>query len=1012
MKKIFLVLVCLIAAAHCFAQVTAIGVVTAKGQVNLDPTVVTVTTPSLAGGVVGTSYIQFLSAVGGSGIYTWTISAGVLPGGLSLSGNVISGIPTIVGNPSFQVTATDSTGAVSGPASLSINIVSGIALTINNTSFPNFPQTQAYGQPITVTGGTGSGYVCSLATGAGTGTGLPPGVTVNTNCTVGIQATSVGGTTGSTWTFKLKVVDSGSNSFTSPSLYTNMVIQPCGPPNYGCAGRAVVNDTCILQIFGGGPSDPCGHPTDTSIPNLNNGQADCTIGVNCTGVSAVDPQYNNVLMTRITDGSLNGVLAPGTATYNLTWEIGLGGSGDGNSFCWDSSMIAVFDTGNRVAIETFDTVNKTAFPIMNGSALFVPGPGEFSSKTGVGCRYFSFFNGASYQVLRYNLACTGLGTVGASCTGMTSPTVVADFALVQPQLTAPSWAASTSYTYGQYVTAYLTNSQHSVVTAATCASNVITYTVTSLASVAAGGLVSVTGLSTYNGTALPVASANAPGTIVSVNATCSNGTITGQTGTMTEGSNVMFQNVTPGTHTSGSGTPTWNSKALTLTTDSGIAWMDSGTTNFQQGGGWSTIGGVSIDESQISGGFSSNNFDSTVTDAGGQAMNGNQNTGMLVGHYDTTADLYYEFNIGSGIAKSYRCTVGAGPQCTRGATGITVLGPVNTISANQCSNTDNTTPFFGTHICQSHLHNVKIFKGNFGDTIGRFSCSSKTSGPGNCPAGSKEFWSTGTTTSNMCVVGCAGHETEHFQSYVNVSGNQGGLAAIGQIRTATAAQVFSKQWINAANTQMDGHWGWYYLNGAVDDTITTPFAGAPFDYINFPYLEVYAGEILVVPTCGVTGAFSTPACNGSELQTNQVAREAHTWATYTAPAFGPQNAITAFSQDGKFVGVSTDYACQFGQTDGGTTGLCGFPWSPSYQYCNGTTMCTISPTMNTANLGTNPGNFVYKTSTTCTSGGTQPKPFNQTVGGTTTDGTGPTACTWVNIGVNKAKGDVVIISLQ
>ena len=52
---------------------------------------VSITTTSLSGGTVGTGYSTTLSAVGGSGSYTWTKSSGNLPGGLSLSsGGVIS----------------------------------------------------------------------------------------------------------------------------------------------------------------------------------------------------------------------------------------------------------------------------------------------------------------------------------------------------------------------------------------------------------------------------------------------------------------------------------------------------------------------------------------------------------------------------------------------------------------------------------------------------------------------------------------------------------------------------------------------------------------------------------------------------------------------------------------------------------------------------------------------------------------------------------------------------------
>jgi hypothetical protein len=56
-----------------------------------------ITTTSLADGVVGSAYTQTLSATGGNANYTWTLSGGSLPAGLSLSASgVISGTPTAV----------------------------------------------------------------------------------------------------------------------------------------------------------------------------------------------------------------------------------------------------------------------------------------------------------------------------------------------------------------------------------------------------------------------------------------------------------------------------------------------------------------------------------------------------------------------------------------------------------------------------------------------------------------------------------------------------------------------------------------------------------------------------------------------------------------------------------------------------------------------------------------------------------------------------------------------------
>src|ERR1700722_12820053 len=73
-------------------------------------TPVSITTASLPGAVVGTSYSAQLAATGGSGHYSWSISSDSLPAGLSLNTTtgLISGTPTKSGSLAFVVTATDS----------------------------------------------------------------------------------------------------------------------------------------------------------------------------------------------------------------------------------------------------------------------------------------------------------------------------------------------------------------------------------------------------------------------------------------------------------------------------------------------------------------------------------------------------------------------------------------------------------------------------------------------------------------------------------------------------------------------------------------------------------------------------------------------------------------------------------------------------------------------------------------------------------------------------------------
>jgi len=68
-----------------------------------------ITTTSLPDGTINVEYTAPVQAVGGTNSYTWDISAGVLPAGLTLDTNtgVIAGTPTAKGDFSFTVKVTD-----------------------------------------------------------------------------------------------------------------------------------------------------------------------------------------------------------------------------------------------------------------------------------------------------------------------------------------------------------------------------------------------------------------------------------------------------------------------------------------------------------------------------------------------------------------------------------------------------------------------------------------------------------------------------------------------------------------------------------------------------------------------------------------------------------------------------------------------------------------------------------------------------------------------------------------
>ena len=76
------------------------------------PLPVTITTTSVPDGTVGITYpTTTLTRSGGTAPFTWAITAGALPDGVSLSaGGVLSGMPSVVNTFNFTVQVTDATG--------------------------------------------------------------------------------------------------------------------------------------------------------------------------------------------------------------------------------------------------------------------------------------------------------------------------------------------------------------------------------------------------------------------------------------------------------------------------------------------------------------------------------------------------------------------------------------------------------------------------------------------------------------------------------------------------------------------------------------------------------------------------------------------------------------------------------------------------------------------------------------------------------------------------------------
>ncbi|HEY8131773.1 MAG TPA: proprotein convertase P-domain-containing protein, partial [Thermoanaerobaculia bacterium] len=88
--------------------------------------ILTVSPSTLPNGAAGIAYNQTITASGGTAPYTFSLTAGALPSGLTLSSaGALAGAPTTTGSASFTITAVDANGCV-GSRAYSMNVTAGI----------------------------------------------------------------------------------------------------------------------------------------------------------------------------------------------------------------------------------------------------------------------------------------------------------------------------------------------------------------------------------------------------------------------------------------------------------------------------------------------------------------------------------------------------------------------------------------------------------------------------------------------------------------------------------------------------------------------------------------------------------------------------------------------------------------------------------------------------------------------------------------------------------------------
>ncbi len=179
---------------------------------------VTISSTALPEAAAGKPYSQPLTASGGTGAFTWTISGGALPPGLSLSpGGSVTGTPTRLGSTKFKVHLADAGPPAQFTArTLTIDVVKPLA--VDTSALPGGTVGDTYAQPLAAVGGTPP-YKWSLAPGDGS---LPAGLVLNAK-TGAIKGTPTA--TGDA-SFMVQVADAASPGQTSSEALSVNVVSP------------------------------------------------------------------------------------------------------------------------------------------------------------------------------------------------------------------------------------------------------------------------------------------------------------------------------------------------------------------------------------------------------------------------------------------------------------------------------------------------------------------------------------------------------------------------------------------------------------------------------------------------------------------------------------------------------------------------------------------------------------------------------------------------------------------
>lgn len=261
------------------------------GTITNDDVPVTINPASLPNGTVTAAYSQALGASGGAGPYSYAVTAGALPAGLTLSpAGVLSGTPTAGGTFNVTITATDSSpfpGPFTGSQAYTLTIAPP-TISLPATTLADGTLGAAYSATITAASGGTAPYSYAVTAGA-----LPGGLTLNTS------TGAISGTPTAHGTFSFTVTATDSSTGTGP---------------YGTTQSYSIEVIDTPPVAAGSSLTVAYNAAATNVPLSLSGGAPTSLAI------ATAPAHGTALVsgTTITYQPATGYAGPDSFTYTAT----------------------------------------------------------------------------------------------------------------------------------------------------------------------------------------------------------------------------------------------------------------------------------------------------------------------------------------------------------------------------------------------------------------------------------------------------------------------------------------------------------------------------------------------------------------------------------------------------------------------------------------------------------------------------------------------------------------------